>query len=51
MPQEHEAKDRPASALSASLLKHFGPPGRRRPVTCISVGSAVAVAVAAADVG
>jgi hypothetical protein len=24
MPQEHEATDGPASALSASLLKHFG---------------------------
>jgi hypothetical protein len=43
MPQKHEATDRPTSALSASLLKHFGTaragaPGHLR----VSVGSAIA---------
>jgi hypothetical protein len=44
MPQEREATDGPTSALSASLLKHFGTaragtPGHHLHV---SVGSAVA---------
>jgi hypothetical protein len=43
MPQEHEATDGPTSALSASLLKHFG---TARAGTSghlhISIGSAVA---------
>jgi hypothetical protein len=43
MPQEHQATDGPASALSASLLKHFGTAWAGAPGHLhVSVDSAIA---------
>jgi hypothetical protein len=43
MPQKHEATDGPTSALSASLLNHFGTARAEMPGHLhISAGSAVA---------